>query len=86
MKSPMSMDQLLFLGEDQVRDVLSYDGLIPAIRQALMDFSAGRLVQPLRTVMSVAAHGGWFAVMPAVCGEVMGAKLVTFYPGNDELK
>jgi hypothetical protein len=28
--------------------VLSYDELIPAIRQALMDFSAGRVVQPLR--------------------------------------
>jgi ornithine cyclodeaminase/alanine dehydrogenase-like protein (mu-crystallin family) len=82
----MSTDKLLFLDEDQVRAVLSYDELIPAIRQALMDFSmdfsAGRVVQPLRTVMSVAAHGGWFAVMPAVYGGVMGAKMVTFYPGN----
>jgi len=73
---------MLFLDEDQVRAVLSYDELIPAMRQALMDFSAGRVVQPLRTVMSVAAHGGWFAVMPAVYGDVMGAKMVTFYPGN----
>jgi len=78
----MSTDKLLFLNEDQVRAVLSYDNLIPAIRQALMDFSAGRVVQPLRTVMSVVAHGGWFAVMPAVYGGVMGAKMVTFYPGN----
>ena len=39
-------------------------------------------MQPLRTVMSVAAHTGWFAVMPAVYGSVMGAKMVTFYPGN----
>jgi thiomorpholine-carboxylate dehydrogenase len=78
----MQKDKLLFLSEDQVRAVLSYEDLIPAIRQALMDFSAGRVVQPLRTVMSVAAHGGWFAVMPAVYGGVMGAKMVTFYPGN----
>jgi len=82
----MSTDKLLFFNEDQVRDVLSYDELIPAIRQALMDFSAGRVIQPLRTVMSVAAYGGWFAVMPAVYGGVMGAKMVTFYPGNVELK
>ena len=82
----MSTDELLFLNEDQVRAVLSYDDLIPAIRQALMDFSAGRVVQPLRTVMSVAAHGGWFAVMPAVYGGVMGAKMVTFYPGNVALE
>jgi ornithine cyclodeaminase/alanine dehydrogenase-like protein (mu-crystallin family) len=78
----MADDQLLFLDEDQVRAVLSYDELIPAMRRALTDHSAGRTVQPLRTVMSVAAHAGWFAVMPAVYGDVMGAKLVTFYPGN----
>jgi ornithine cyclodeaminase/alanine dehydrogenase-like protein (mu-crystallin family) len=81
----MSTANLLFLNEDQVRAVLTYDDLIPAIRQALMDLSAGRVVQPVRTVMSVAAHGGWFAVMPAVYGGVMGAKMVTFYPGNVEL-
>jgi thiomorpholine-carboxylate dehydrogenase len=81
----MPTEKLLFLDEDQVRAVLSYDELIPAIRQALVDFSAGRVVQPLRTVMSVAAHGGWFAVMPAVYGGVMGAKMVTFYPKNVEL-
>jgi ornithine cyclodeaminase/alanine dehydrogenase-like protein (mu-crystallin family) len=78
----MTGDRLQFFDEDQVRAVLSYDDLIPVIRQALMDFSAGRVVQPLRTVMSVAAHAGWFAVMPAVYGDIMGAKMVTFYPGN----
>jgi len=80
----MTSDKLLFLDEEQVREVLTYDELIPAIRQALMDFSAGHVVQPLRTVMSVTQHAGWFAVMPAVYGEVMGAKMVTFYPGNAE--
>jgi ornithine cyclodeaminase/alanine dehydrogenase-like protein (mu-crystallin family) len=73
---------LLLLNEDQVRAVLSYEELIPAMRRALMDLSAGRVVQPVRTVMAVAAHAGWFAVMPAVYGEVMGAKMVTFYPRN----
>jgi ornithine cyclodeaminase/alanine dehydrogenase-like protein (mu-crystallin family) len=86
MEDHMPTDKLLFLDEDQVKAVLSYDELIPAIRQALVDFSAGRVVQPLRTVMSVAAHGGWFAVMPAVYGDVMGAKMVTFYPGNVEFE
>jgi ornithine cyclodeaminase/alanine dehydrogenase-like protein (mu-crystallin family) len=82
----MTTDKLLFLDEDQVRAALSYDELIPAIRQALVDFSAGRVVQPVRTVMSVAAHAGWFAVMPAVYGDVMGAKMVTFYPRNVEFE
>jgi ornithine cyclodeaminase/alanine dehydrogenase-like protein (mu-crystallin family) len=78
----MTGDRLQFFDEAQVRAVLSYYDLIPTMRQALTDLSAGRAAQPLRTVMSVAAHTGWFAVMPAVYGGVMGAKLVTFYPGN----
>ncbi len=86
MKKIMSTHGLLFLNEDQVREVLSYDDLVPVIRQALMDFSAGRVIQPLRTVMSIAERGGWFAVMPAVYGGVMGAKMVTFYPGNVALE
>jgi ornithine cyclodeaminase/alanine dehydrogenase-like protein (mu-crystallin family) len=82
----MSTDKQIFLNEEQVRAVLSYDDLIPAIRQALMALSAGQVVQPLRSVMRVASHGGWFAVMPAVYGAVMGTKMVTFYPGNAELR
>jgi ornithine cyclodeaminase/alanine dehydrogenase-like protein (mu-crystallin family) len=77
----MPTDKLLILGEDQVRAVLTYDELIPAMRRALMEFSAGRVQQPLRMVMRV-ADTGWFALMPAVYGDVMGAKMVTFYPGN----
>ena len=61
------------LTEEQIRAVLFYEDLIPAIRQALMDFSAGRVTQPVRTIVPVTAHGGWFAVMPAVYGPVMGA-------------
>jgi ornithine cyclodeaminase/alanine dehydrogenase-like protein (mu-crystallin family) len=78
----MANDELLFINEEQVRAALSYDELIPAIRSALVDFSAGRVVQSMRTVMSVAQYTGWFAVMPAVYGDVMGAKMVTFYPRN----
>ena len=82
----MRTDKLPFLDEDQVRAVLSYDDLIPAIRQALMDFSAGRALQPVRTVMRVPSNTGWFAVMPAIYGAVMGAKMVAFYPGNVALQ
>jgi ornithine cyclodeaminase/alanine dehydrogenase-like protein (mu-crystallin family) len=81
----MSVDKVSYLSEDQVRAVLSYEELIPAMRLALMDLSAGRVIQPLRTVMPVTSHSGWFAVMAAVYGSVMGAKMVTFYPGNAAL-
>ena len=74
------------LSEEQVRALLSYEELIPAMRKALMDFSAGRVLQPLRAILPVVAHGGWFGVMPAVYGTVMGAKMVAFYPGNVDLQ
>lgn len=54
--------------------------LVPAMAAALADLSAGRVVQPVRTMLPVDARG-FFAVMPAYAG-VLGAKLVTFFPGN----
>jgi ornithine cyclodeaminase/alanine dehydrogenase-like protein (mu-crystallin family) len=86
----MSIDRLVVLNEEDVRAVLTYEELIPALRQAFVAYSAGRVQQPLRTVMRVNSGTGWFAIMPAVFqgeeGEgVMGAKLVTFFPGNATL-
>ncbi len=81
----MSTGRLLVLNEDDVRAVLTYNELIPALRQAFMTYSAGRVQQPLRTVMRVSADTGWFALMPAVYDGIMGAKLVTFFPGNAAL-
>ena len=75
----------LFLSEEQVRATLRFDALIPAMRQALIDFSAGRVLQPVRTILPVAEHHGFFATMPAVCGDVMGLKAVTFYADNAQL-
>src|ERR1700749_2801012 len=71
------------LTEEQIQAVLFYEDLIPVIRQALMDFSAHRIQQPLRPI--IPAREGFFGVMPAVYGDVMGAKLVTFYHGNAAL-
>lgn len=72
----------VLIGEEEIREHLRFETLIPAMRQALMDFSAGRIQQPLRSILPVAEHGGLFAAMPAVCGDVMGLKAVTFFPGN----
>ena len=73
----------LYLDEQQVRAHLAMADLIPAMEQALADFSAGRCVQPVRTAIPVEAHGGIFLSMPALA-EGLGVKLVTFYPGNAE--
>jgi ornithine cyclodeaminase/alanine dehydrogenase-like protein (mu-crystallin family) len=79
----------MYIAEHEVRAVLTYEALIPAIRQALMDYSAGNVVQPARAVIRAGnAEGranGWFAVMPVIAGDVMAVKTVTFYPGNTEL-
>jgi ornithine cyclodeaminase/alanine dehydrogenase-like protein (mu-crystallin family) len=48
--------------------------------RALVDFSAGRVVQPVRTILG--APSGLFGVMPALYDGILGAKLVTVFPGN----
>jgi ornithine cyclodeaminase/alanine dehydrogenase-like protein (mu-crystallin family) len=79
----------MYISEQEVRSVLNYEELIPAIRQALIDFSAGRVNQPPRMILRAGnaddRRNGWFAVMPVIAGDVMGVKTVTWYPGNDEL-
>jgi thiomorpholine-carboxylate dehydrogenase len=76
----------MYIAEHEVRAVLTYEALIPAIRQALIDYSAGLVEQPARTILRAGnAEGfknGWFAVMPVIHGDVMGVKTVTFFPGN----
>ena len=72
---------LLVLDEPAVQQRLRYQELIPAIADALAALSGGRVVQPVRAVLPVAPHHGFFALMPAYAG-ALGAKLVTFYPQN----
>jgi ornithine cyclodeaminase/alanine dehydrogenase-like protein (mu-crystallin family) len=72
---------IAILDEPAVQRLLHYEDLIPAMATALADLSAGRVVQPVRSVLPIAPHQGFFAVMPAYAG-ALGAKLVTFYPKN----
>jgi alanine dehydrogenase len=72
---------VVFLEEEDVRQLLRMEELIPAMASALRDLSAGKVEQPMRRVLPVAEHNGFFAVMPAY-GGALGAKLVTFYPNN----
>ena len=79
----------MYLTEDQIHRVLTYEALIPAIRQALIDYSMGKVEQPLRSVLRVkdpsGNPSGWFAVMPVIAGKFMAVKTVTFFPGNKGL-
>ena len=71
-----------YIDEPAVASVLRMQDLIPVMRQAMIDFSRGRITQPTRRIFSVEPHGGFFGSMPAASTNTLGAKLVTFYPGN----
>ena len=74
----------MFFDEKQVRALLRMDELIPAMAGALRDLSLGKVEQPMRLVLPVAEHKGFFGAMPAY-GGALGAKLVTFYPNNKDV-
>ena len=78
------MSAPLFLDEEQVRKHLRMEELIPAMEKALIDFSAGKVTQPVRSVIKVDPPGGFYGMMPALTPEGLGQKIVTFYPPNAE--
>jgi alanine dehydrogenase len=73
------------LDEAAVNRLLRMEDVIPAMEQALADFSSGKVVQPVRTILPVAEHQGFFGLMPAYTGGALGAKLVAFYPQNQDI-
>ena len=73
---------ILTLSDDDVAKVLSYERLIPAMEKALSDFSAGRVIQPVRNMLTIEEGKRFLGIMPAVAEDAMGAKLVCFFPKN----
>jgi ornithine cyclodeaminase len=76
------MQAPMFLDDDAVRRHLSLEALLPAIEQALIDLSAGRVTQPLRTVMELPGPGSLLFVKPALTANALATKLITQVPGN----
>lgn len=72
----------MFLDDDAVRRHLSLETLLPAIEQALIALSAGRVTQPLRTVMELPEPGSLLFVKPALTANALATKLITQVPGN----
>ncbi len=79
----MRSSKMIYLDEARVRSLLRWDALIPAMERALVAFSSGRVVQPVRGILTVEENRRYLGVMPAVSDDVMGAKIVSFYPGNE---
>src|SRR5882724_10493297 len=80
----MEINQPLFLDEEQELQHLRMEDLIPAMEKALIDFSAGKVTQPVRSVITVDPPGGFFGMMPVLTSEGLGIKIVTFYATNAE--
>jgi ornithine cyclodeaminase/alanine dehydrogenase-like protein (mu-crystallin family) len=73
---------MLHLDEAAIRPVLRWDALIAAMEQALAAFSSGRVLQPVRNMLTIEEGRRYLGIMPAVAEDAMGLKLVSFYPGN----
>lgn len=74
----------LVLTEEDVRALLTMEHAIELMEGALRAYSTGAVVQPVRLAVPAERHGGFVALMPAyvTMHEALGAKAVTFYPGN----
>src|SRR5712691_4611736 len=73
---------VMYLDEDSIRGLLRWDQLIATMEEALAGFSLGRVLQPVRTMLTIEEGKRYLGIMPAVADDAMGAKLVSFYPGN----
>jgi len=73
---------VMHLDEAAIRRVLHWDPLIAAMEAALTAFSQGRVLQPVREMLTIEEGRRYLGIMPAVAEDAMGLKLVSFYPGN----
>ena len=71
-----------YIDEASVKRVLRWQPLIAAMEKALAAFSNGRVIQPVRNMLTIEEGKRYLGIMPAVAEEAMGLKLVSFYPGN----
>jgi thiomorpholine-carboxylate dehydrogenase len=71
------------LSESDVRAALRWEELIPAMARALADFSAGRVVQPTRSWLTLEQGQRHLGVMPAANDRAAGLKFVSLYQKNE---
>jgi ornithine cyclodeaminase/alanine dehydrogenase-like protein (mu-crystallin family) len=76
-----TMAALPFINEAQIEAILEWRPLMNALEHAMIDFSAGNVVQPVRQLVPVPGHDAIIAAMPVV-GEAMAVKVVTLYHEN----
>ena len=73
---------VMYLNEEKVGELLRWEPLIVAMETALAGFSLGRVLQPVRNMLTIEEGKRYLGIMPAAAENAMGVKLVSFYPGN----
>ena len=71
-----------YFDDAEVRAALRWSELIVAMERALAAFSSGKVLQPVRTWLTLEEGERYWGIMPAAAQDTMGVKLVSFYPRN----
>jgi alanine dehydrogenase len=74
----------LLIREDEARQTVTAQDLIPAMEEGLRAFSARELVHPQRSALFVGENASFFGLMPAYVPSTssLGAKLITVFESN----
>ena len=72
-----------YFDRERIAEVLDLGELIDAMERALVAFSSGQVIQPVRTVVHDPVAEGDMFLMPAVT-DVFAIKIVANYPRNHE--
>lgn len=71
----------LHFDDAAVRRLLRLEDLLAGMRRALLDLSAGRVLQPLRMVTDL-PEGGFLMLKPAMTRDALVTKIITLRHGN----
>ncbi|PLR94647.1 ornithine cyclodeaminase family protein [Bacillus sp. T33-2] len=75
---------MLILSEEQIRSIYSMEEAIQDLEKALLDYTAGKILNPHRTVLEFPEKNASALYMPSAMESVGKAavKVVTIFPGN----
>jgi ornithine cyclodeaminase len=77
--------EVRIIGSQLVRELFDMDGAIAAMREAFTAVSAGRAVQPLRSMVTAEGVQGILGLMPGAIAApepALGVKIVSIFEGN----
>ena len=72
---------MIIIEENQVRELLTPEKCIAAMKDAFMDLESGKCTMPLRSI-HVLPNTAKFGFMPAYLGDYFGAKVISAFPPN----